>query len=803
MTPVLRARYGARDNSHALLWQADASVVLPGVLANLTDRPGGYEQPGEQWWPALGCGPVGDWWALWWTTPDSDAARKGMVRSEVALWPLHEIGAVEDLAPFMDDLAGNPLSTTPVAWVETLAEALLETGGKSPVVVGLEYWPGMIVALWRRLWPEARRSFSGRVALTPPQGGESVAPPLVYAIPVGRALQWPERKHIAPGTQTVSPSRGARWLAGASDAGLEELLTQSDVRPAEISHVSRLARSADGLERLRWEPDCDTALGLLRTLIFLAPGQSMAALKQEALSAIEQGLERASLTTVLSLANIPEADVPPDSTPQDALARWVSAHAATLPLPDAILLLAKAGTESPEPWWRESVRVALKTGLDGGEKAWAAPAVQWLGFAQAATMLDALLPATCPVESWLLEATNGLSLKADHLPPFQAQCGRRNWSRLHAWGVMAVLPAREAIAAQLAFGGDPAPGLAYLVEWLPGPEVVEQAISSAGAPLIPLTARRTAREPGLLRALDASLAGWRALWAAHVDAGGLHWPDGASREHLGSDLLNAVVVGDAPKGLVAALAPDLAALALDHPQRERLWSRLSAPAANILLKHAATALIQRCAAGQNVTTLESALAEEIIRQTRTGKPSARVITALVSWEVALDEREVARWIADSRGLVWASVAEELGRGVARRGWGRVASEMYSQCRWSSPGLRPAVHQCLDLLHWWERSVFFMLYAPEQADKVDQDALARRLAELGAELAPEQAADYLERAGGKSKDLSKSGTHDAHWREAANRARNGSFAGGLKALLTELQHDFPHNEAVRELGQLLK
>lgn len=802
MNPGFRARYGEVDNSHGLLWQADTSVVLPGVLANLTDRPGGYEQPGEQWWPALGCGPVGDWWALWWTTPDGNAVRKGMVRSEVALWPLLEIGAVDDLAPIIGALAGSPLSTPPVVWVETLAEAFLDAAGKPPVVVGLEYWPGLIATLWRRLWPEARRSFSGRVALAPPQGGESVAPPLVYAIPGGRVLQWPERKHIAVGQLAASPGRGARWLAGATDARLEELVAQCDGRPAELSHVGRLARATEGLERLRQEPDCDTALRLLRTLISLAPGQGMAALKQEALSAIKDGLERAGLTTVLSLANIPAADVPPDGTPKEALVRWVHAHTLMLPLLDAIQLLTKAGTEGPEPWWRDGVRVALKTGFDRGQMAWAAAAVQWLGFTQAKTVLNTILPATGPVESRLLEATVGLCLLAEQLPPFQAQCAQRKWSRLHAWCVMGVLPARDAIAAQLAFGGDPK-GLAYLVERLPGPELVKQAISSSGAPLIPLTAHRTAREPGLLRGLDASQAGWRTLWAAHVEAGGLHWPDTESRERLGGDLLDALLAGDAPTGLVDALAPDLAALALDHHQRERLWSRFSAPAASSLLKHTAVALIQRCATGEDVTTPESVLAEEVIRQARAGKPAARVITSLVSWEVALDEGEVARWIAGSRDLDWAPVANELGRGVARRGWGRVASEMYSQCRLVIPELRSGVQLCVNLLSRWEQFVFLALYAPSVIGQIDQETLARRLAELGAALAPEQAADYLERAGGKSKDFSKVGTHDTHWREAANRARNGSVPGGLKALLNELQHDFPHNEALRELGQLLK
>ena len=82
---MLRARYGVKDNGHALLWQNDSSVKLPPSLLGLSDRPQGYEQPGEQWWPSVGCAPLSEYWALWWTVPDNSAQRGGMVRSEVAI----------------------------------------------------------------------------------------------------------------------------------------------------------------------------------------------------------------------------------------------------------------------------------------------------------------------------------------------------------------------------------------------------------------------------------------------------------------------------------------------------------------------------------------------------------------------------------------------------------------------------------------------------------------------------------------------------------------------------------------------
>ncbi len=107
MIRPLRVRYGAQDNMHGLMEWEGHPARPPAALLGLTDKPPGSYSPGERWWPSVGCGPVENWWALWWTRPDEQALRGGMVRSDVLLWRLDEVGAVESLLPALETLGGQ------------------------------------------------------------------------------------------------------------------------------------------------------------------------------------------------------------------------------------------------------------------------------------------------------------------------------------------------------------------------------------------------------------------------------------------------------------------------------------------------------------------------------------------------------------------------------------------------------------------------------------------------------------------------------------------------------------------------
>lgn len=281
----IRATYGEKNQTHGILVCSADMSLLPPILLDLTDKPPGYTSSGEGWGPSVGCGPIGQWWALWWTEPDPLASRAGMVLSQVAMWPLDTIGEVHELCIEMEMLNGGKPITLPSPFVVALVAEALLADASVPVFGNLQLWPGLLVMLWERLWPEARQAFSARVAISPSQGGESVAPPWLFGVDSGRLLEWANSQVIIPsGPETGVASRAARWLMGQPDPVLKELLNSGMSLGSTLGTLRRIARVADHLEALRMVPDAITAIYLLRALLNVSSDrEELKAFKQEAI----------------------------------------------------------------------------------------------------------------------------------------------------------------------------------------------------------------------------------------------------------------------------------------------------------------------------------------------------------------------------------------------------------------------------------------------------------------------------------------------------------------------------------------
>lgn len=802
MKGPLRARYGARDNMHALL-EWEGTEPLPADLLGLTDKPPGSYGPGERWWPSVGCGPVGGWWTLWWTEPDEQAQRAGMVRSSVAVWRLEEIGAVADLRPIMESLAGRDAILSPSKeLLGAVAEALLPQNVRPPVLQDLDAWPGVIAALWARLWPEARRAFSARVAISPPQGGDSVAPPWIFGVPPERALQWSEYRVIAIPSDPVPLGRAARWLVGEADKVLQEVLVACPRLPADLGGLRRAARAAERLERLRTDPQPGHALDLLRTLVAVAPELEAAAmLKQEALEILVRGFTGVPPALVRSLANLKSFELPVEGALENALDAWTTRHAPHLPLEEVPEFLKLLSPDKAEPWWHRATHAALVKGMARLEPKWAKAALLWLGLPGAAEALRTLLPASDEAEKRLLGVTPDVEMSESALQQLRQQAAERRWSRLHAWAAMRGMPACEALQAQRALPSDQLAGLEFLVEHLPGAVVVEETVSSQDDRLIALLGRRTAREPELMRPLDARQPVWRTLWSAHVAAGGTPWPPGANREVLGRGLLEAILQGEEPQGLVAPLAEALADVALNHPKRATLWNALSSSGRAALLPYVASAIVKLMDTGQPVPFPEPPLVEAVVNKARNFQLSPQALAALLNWNVWLDEHEVIHWILRPKSVEWAPAAATLGQALHARRWKHAADRLYELSK-RFPELRPAVVACQELLSPWQRWLFSWREAGARSVETDIAPLIRRVAELGAELATDRLEYIWERAGGERRHLKSGGPPDVLWQHAAALAHRGALKGGLPALVRELKSDLPYSPELHELEEIL-
>lgn len=807
MSPPRRARYGARDNMHALLeWEGDPNL-LPTELLGLTDKPPGTYGPGDCWWPSVGCAPLGGWWALWWTLPDEESQRGGMAYSNVALWPLDEVVLVEDLRPVMTLLGGpDSIPQPPVEMLELVAEALLSQDPGPSIVQDLNTWPSILAALWERLWPSTRCTFSARVAVSPPQGGDSVSPPWLFCIPRERSLQWSEHRLISSTVPIPDPpvrSRATKWLIGGRDAVLEEVLKACGPLPGELKFLTRIARAADGLERYRTTPTAEHALRLLRTLVAIAPQPGKASLlKTEVLDGLERGLASAQPSLALALANLDPATLPEARPLEEALGRWASQKIAGLPIQESSKLLERLNGERAQAWWQRAVRGAIAKGLAEPNPHWASAALGWLVSDPSPVVLEDLLAHSESVEQRLLAAADTADLDESAAGRLRSHTVMRGWSRLHAWAAMRSLRAKEALRAQRDFPTQPSAGLGFLVDRLPGAAVVEEAISRPDDKFLKLVAQRTTREPGLLDPLDVHQAGWRALWSEHLAHNGRTWPPGANQKQLGMGLLDEVLSGDPAEGIVVPLANDLAEIAYSHPRRAELWGALGARGRASLLALVAEVLARLCATGTSITPPELPLAEAIVIRAKVTPPSAKLLARLLHWNVYVDEQDALRWLQRLERSEWPPIAQTIGQAVLARKWKRTAEELYRELRWKTE-LRPAVEACLDLLSEWERHFFRWTFGHTTPNEKNDSILVRRVAELGATLSPEGLDGLWERAGGERKWLPYYGTPNSRWHEAAKLAHKGALRDGLQSLVRELEEEFPHNTDVKELVKAIE
>lgn len=805
MTQFLQAHYGAKDNRHALLEFEGDPALLPLELLGLTDKPPGHSAPGDCWWPSVGCGPVGRWWALWWTVPDESTQRGGMVLSHVALWSLDEIGWVTDLRPMMKLLSGQELILpTSENLLRSVAEALVSTGAdRPPVISGLDAWPELIADLWERLWPNARRNFSARVAVSPPQGGESVAPPWLFGIPSKREPEWSNHRIINVLSSHVS--RAAGWLVGDTDPTLNEVLSSCNFHSVELRIFSPAARAAERLDKLRKSPDPECALKLLRSLVILAPGIDTAGdLKTEALRELGRGFSNVTASFVLSLRNLDQSSLPSGELPIHALQEWVSLQVTSLSITQASQLFAGLKLKKAEIWWQQCVYNVLSKGLANPDAHWAKAALMWLGLSDCTYFLVDILPLTENVETCILDVAPEIKMSGDMLKLLRVQVIERKWSRLHAWAVMMIFSPQVAFHEQRQFPGSPLPGLKYLVEHLPGSTVIEEFISTPNPQLIHQVAQRTILEPELLQSLDVKHSAWRVLWAEHVNAGGICWPPGVNRDVLASGLVDAVLDGDEPIGLVAMLAKDLAYITYNHPKRAELWQRLSSSGFDSLLPHVADYLIQDCNAGQIIPLPEDPLINMVANKARKTRPSAKVLGALLLWNVLPDEQELISWLSYYSGADWQpSIAVIVGTAISSRGWKHAAKKVYEKfMSGSMPELRPTVDACQNLLSWWEKTRFSWNGTGNNTNTSNGEIFVRRVAELGADFAPDGLEDIWVRAGGKSQYLSNGINPANRWQQAASLAHQGMLESGLIGLVRELKERYPYNSELLELENLL-
>lgn len=212
-------------------------------LRFLVDRPAGHIDSSVSWSPYWGCQPIGEWWAIWRGEEDPTAPRRNMVRARVALVPLAECGNLPDLSSVLSIIGYNEV-VSGAEFAGTVVERLATT--ERPVAIpNLAIAPGLLSALWLRLWAGARRELSLRTVFAAESLNIAI-PPKIALFPSELLARW--RGHVVTSKPEASSSPAGRWFTGEASPQLQRLLEENAERlPGDFSVLLRLNRLVEKL----------------------------------------------------------------------------------------------------------------------------------------------------------------------------------------------------------------------------------------------------------------------------------------------------------------------------------------------------------------------------------------------------------------------------------------------------------------------------------------------------------------------------------------------------------------------------
>lgn len=803
---VVRATYGAVDNSHGLLKSTCPARDLPSGLENLTDRPPGDLMPGERWAPAIGCTAIGDWWCLWWTEPDSSVGRPGMVKSEVALLPLCDVGELDSLVPILEILSDNrfqyrPLKHGLAAFVEVFLNHPQET-----VLIPheLDDWPNVLSAMWENLWPAARMGFSARVALSPPQVASASKGVQLFCVPKAKENQWhtPFRKFKLdqePENSEDQPvGRAALYLAGVDDPMLTDLLQTFPPEDSGFARLKTLARVADLIDSLKVSPSLQSSVALVRSLINL--GGTHTQFGRDAVRGITDSLKHAGLEDLLTMANL---DIDFGLFESPLIPELENSFENVLKGAEDWRINKLLNTLLPghaQPWWRDSLSSAISNGIARKDRKWLDLVARCLGDSKFSVLISRLLPPGMEPEI-LGSLENTEFERIGSINELIARAEEKNWSRVHAWCLLKTGSLASVLERQTAFPIDPEPGINYLLANLPIDRIIVGAIEIESDLVFDEAARLCSKNPEQLCQFDIGNFKVRKLWSQHIKYGGERLPCCLRDKDCLARLVDLAIQGEECFGLLGDLCEYLSITILFHPKREQVWESLDEVEARILLPLVAKEFIKSSDSMAEMREPEYRLAESVLSiAEQSPRPSSSLIVSMLNWRVLDNQTRAIEWIRTLSDSDWQNYGQKIGETTVRRRWKSVAQEI-SGIATGVPSAKPAADIGASLIPSPLAQIgsFFFPWSLFQEEKQSSySSYAKRVAELGAQLSPHELYSIWERAGGDLAVLPVAYSPRAAWQAAAKMADNGALPGGLRALVEELIGDYPSNQSLVSL-----
>lgn len=804
MTKPLKAIYGCRNNSHDLLFWEGGSP-LPPELLGLTDKPGGYVTPKEKWWPAINCGPVGNWWALWSIEPDLDAPRSGMVKSTVLLWELDKIPQVHCLEEFIYQLVNHEECKPPYSsLLQSVANELICSDNILAIEAD-ETLPLLIAHLWEKLWGEARKEFSVRSAFTPPQSLIRAKSPTFYYVPASVLNQWYlPNVSLITSTTTIETSRATNYLINRAenDSILHQLLLNCSELTGDLKVLNKLGRAADNIDQFRENSTLTNAIVALRALIACSPSPDKAKdIKNELLSSIKMLMvSKGDVSDILTMCNLSSDAVPKGAMPEVELSNWIKHNLVTLSHEDLNKYFERALPDKSTQWWSQSVVNGIGTLVNQPETT--EHTLFWLSIVHFQTTFLGLPSVRQDLEEALFESAITSDMSIDSLMVLEQFSISQEWAKLHAWAVFNLYDEEQVYKKQRNSMPNWIEGVPFIVQSLSHRHAINLLRDSAFSPFIDLLAERSLKEPTLLNYIDVAEPSAFQMWQIQLDTGGEFYPPKVETEAFLAKLCDCLQTNILPR-VFEQISKEISAYLLSNASRSKVWSQLDPKRSNILAKDMIQKVVTSPQALQHLSDAEPYLINELKAHMIGNHIEPAFILSYLSQSISHREDDVLNWVKKAHSKNLHSYAHRLGNVILEKRWSRVANGLFqSSYGWlaNTPYFKPTVEACSELLNS-SNKLWFSFYTGTSTQP-HQNEIIKKFSEVSADLAYDRL-DYIwQKAGGKPSRLKNSGTELDKWFHAANEAEKGALNRGLIDLLEVLIEEYPHNRQLREINHIV-
>lgn len=686
-TGVHQAIFGNKDGSHQLLESTLPVTTALEELRFLVDRPAGHIDSSVSWSPYWGCQPVGEWWAIWRGEEDVTAPRRNMVRARVALVPLTECGNLSDLASVLTAI-GHSEESAGAEFAGTVVEGLATT--ERPVSIpDLSIAPGLISALWPRLWPAARRELSLRTVFA----AESLSiatPPKIALFPSVLLARWRGNGVTIQPKPCSSPA--GRWFAGEASPKLQRLLAENaEHLPGDFSVLLRLNRLVDKLDGLHsGRGSLADALLVVRTQEAFPGGLSLpsedAKVVGTALLKLAEGaageIRAASLTRL--------EQVPNRNAVKDAVAQWVEARIADADDQDALWILQHHLSASHSEWWRNGISEGLASAVTQASRALASAVWRWLELQpQAIQWLVRYFDGSSPTELWLASDAPDLP-KGPLLEEVKQVCSAMNWPMLLATILRGTRPLSDVVDIVRTATATPEAGLEAMLSSRGASEAVIAAATTGWTPLLDRAAEATRAQPQLFGSLDDQPATF-ALLHRHLSHGG-QFPEELITTRFLARVFDGLLDGDSAAAAIAKNLPARAGgVALDYDNAVAVLAQMNAD----VLAGAAEAWWARFTADEHAAAPPEPIRRLVIDSVRERTKGASIALAIRLLELlpSIDESFFVTWMQHT-GFFWEhGDHQQMAQVLEARQWKSAASSF-----------RRSWKQELQLVAWHAKSL---------------------------------------------------------------------------------------------------